>query len=254
MNPPRPPAAETTLPKGAAPLYLRVKRYVLDAIDRGAWSAAKRLPSEAELVRELGVSRMTVNRALRELATEGRLTRVPGVGSFVAPPPRRAPLVEIADIAVEIAARGGVHAAEVRALDVVAPDAALVAAFEFAAPAPVGHSVIVHSEDGAPVQIEERWVNLSVAPDYCAQDFTCVTTYAYLQSLVPVTEVEHVISAVPAAPDAASLLGLPAGAPCLLLRRRTFTGATVVTVNRLTYAGARVALASRYAPAAFSGR
>jgi GntR family histidine utilization transcriptional repressor len=50
----------------------------------GDWRPGDRIASEAELVRDLGVSRMTINRALRELTLEGQLIRVQGVGTFVA--------------------------------------------------------------------------------------------------------------------------------------------------------------------------
>ncbi|HTJ94738.1 MAG TPA: GntR family transcriptional regulator, partial [Pararobbsia sp.] len=62
------------------PLYDQVKRYITDRMERGEWSSGTRLPTEQELVSELGVSRMTVHRALRELSTQGLLRRVQGVG------------------------------------------------------------------------------------------------------------------------------------------------------------------------------
>ena len=50
---------------------------------QGAWAPQDRVPSENALVREFGVARMTVNRAVRELAQEGFLTRVKGGGTYV---------------------------------------------------------------------------------------------------------------------------------------------------------------------------
>ena len=70
------------------PLYLQVKRHILDNIGSGKWGASARVPSENDLVRSFGVSRMTANRALRELRDEGVLVRIAGVGSFVAAAPR----------------------------------------------------------------------------------------------------------------------------------------------------------------------
>src|SRR5262249_29541543 len=64
-----------------APLYEQVKRYVLDRVTRGEWADGTRLPSEQELVESLGVSRMTVHRALRELSAEGLVSRIQGVGT-----------------------------------------------------------------------------------------------------------------------------------------------------------------------------
>ena len=71
-------------PSPGLPLYASVKRSILDRIRSGEWASGHRIPSESELVAELGVSRMTVNRALRELSMEGVLVRMQGLGSFVA--------------------------------------------------------------------------------------------------------------------------------------------------------------------------
>ena len=72
---------------GPAPLYDRIKSHVIELIENGPWKVSQRIPSEHELVRTLGASRMTVNRALRELAQAGYLHRSQGVGTFVAQTP-----------------------------------------------------------------------------------------------------------------------------------------------------------------------
>ena len=236
-----------TLPESAGPLYEKVKDFVLTNIGNGRWPKDHRLPSENELVSALGVSRMTVNRALRELTTAGHLLRIQGVGTFVAPPKPQSTLIEVANIASEIRARGGRYRAAVVTIELIEePEADLVAAFEFFEPRPIAHSIVLHFEDDVPVQIEERFVNPALARQYHLQDFETVTTYDYLQKATPLTEVEHVISAVPADDFAAGHLGIGFGEPCLLLYRRTWTGATVATVNRLIYAGGRYSLGSRY--------
>jgi GntR family histidine utilization transcriptional repressor len=235
------------LPESVGPLYEKVKDFVLTNIGSGRWPKEHRLPSENELVNALGVSRMTVNRALRELTSAGHLLRIQGVGTFVAPPKPQSTLIEVANIASEIRARGGRHRAAAVVLErIEEPEADLLAAFEFAGARPVSHSIVLHFEDDVPVQLEERFVNTDLVPDYHLQDFEAVTTYDYLQKATPMTEVEHVISAVLADAFAAGHLGVGEGAPCLLLYRRTWTGATVATVNRLIYAGARYSLGSRY--------
>ena len=89
-----------------APLYARVKQAIAQKIRSGAWLPNSKLPSESELLALLGVSRMTINRALRELTIEGLLVRMQGVGTFVAVPKGNAALFEIHNIAQEIADRG----------------------------------------------------------------------------------------------------------------------------------------------------
>ena len=90
----------------AQPLYAKVKDHILENIRSGAWEAGRRVPSENELVESFGISRMTANRALRELTAEGFLSRVPGVGTFVKEAPALSSLMELRNIAEEIAQRG----------------------------------------------------------------------------------------------------------------------------------------------------
>ena len=237
----------------AGPLYERVKAYVLERIASGEWLTDHRLPSENELVAHLGISRMTVNRALRELTSAGYLLRIQGVGTFVAPRKPLSALIEINDISVEIRTRGSMHRAEVIRLETLTAAPDLAAAFEFRGPQRVGHSIVLHFENNVPVQIEERYVNATLVPAYDQQDFTRMTTFDYLQAQMPLSEVEHVISAIPADPEMAQHLNLHLGEPCLLLHRRTWSGQAVATVNNFIYAGRRYSLGSRYHPAAVLG-
>ena len=89
----------------ALPAYERVKRYVLHRIHNGEWQEGDAIPGEEALAREFGVSRMTVNRAIRELSDEQIVERVQGSGTYVAQQKYQATLVEIRNIAEEIAAR-----------------------------------------------------------------------------------------------------------------------------------------------------
>ena len=92
-----------------APIYQRVKQAIIGQIRAGVWKPHQRIPSESELVNEIGVSRMTINRALRELTSEGFLIRMQGVGTFVAEAKAYTPMLEVHNIADEIAQRGHRH-------------------------------------------------------------------------------------------------------------------------------------------------
>jgi len=237
-----------TLPNTASPLYEKVKDYILTNIGTGRWSKDRKLPSENELVASLGVSRMTIHRALRELTSAGFLVRIQGVGTFIAPPRPQSALLEINNIAAEIVGRGNKHRSEVLVLETIMPAKELMLSFEMAKRVAVYHSVVVNFENDLPVQVEERFVNPSLIPDYDKQDFTKTATYDYLMQKTPVTEVEHIISAIPADTGTALHLGIEVGDCCLFLHRRTWTGAVVATISKLTYAGSRYALGSRYSP------
>jgi len=227
-------------------LYQQVKQYLLDGIKGGTWAEGGKIPSEFELMETLGASRMTVHRALREMAAAGILFRAQGVGTFVQPRAPRAALLEITDISQDISARGHVHRAEVLRLETLRADAALAAEFALPPRGKIFYSEIVHCEDGMPVQLEERFVAPSFAPDYPAQDFTAITPHRYLQAIAPPDEVEHVIHAV--TPDARvqALLKIGAHEPCLRLSRRTWALGRLATRALLTYPGNRYSLGSRY--------
>ena len=88
--------------KPGSALYLAVKEHIRARIQDGTWKVGDRIPSEHELVGTLKVSRMTVHRALRELAEQGALTRVAGVGTFVAEPKAQSGLTQVANLADEV--------------------------------------------------------------------------------------------------------------------------------------------------------
>ncbi len=227
------------------PLYLQVKRLVMEGIRNGEYAGA-RLPSEMHLVERLNVSRMTVHRALRELKAEGVIVRVPGRGTFVSEEKPRTTLLETQDIAEEIRARGSAWSCRVEALGEVAADRDTAVALELRAGDPVYHSAIVHEENGEPVQFEERWVNPAAAPSYLDQDFTQRTPYAFLMASAPLTEVEHVLHAILPDRRMQAFLDVASDEPCLLLARRTWSGNLAATRSVFVFPGSRYSLGGRY--------
>ncbi len=229
-----------------APLYARVKHMIALQIQNGTWPPHHRVPSESELVSQLGFSRMTINRALRELTAEGLLVRMQGVGTFVAEPKSQSALFEVHNIADEIASRGHRHRCQVIMLAEEAAGSERALALDMREGQKVFHSLIVHFENDIAVQIEDRYVNAVVAPDYLKQDFTQETPYAYLSRVAPLTEGEHVVEAILADPSECKLLQIEPGEPCLLIRRRTWSGRTPVTAARLIHPGSRHRLEGRF--------
>lgn len=152
-------------------LYQQVKDHVMRKIADGSLSAGERVPSEQELVQEFGVARMTANRALRELAEQGVIVRVAGVGSFVAEEKPQSTLLRIANIAEEIRQRGHDHRFELISVrrESASPEAA--ASLQLSAGSSVFHLQGVHFENDVPVQLEDRHVNPRMAPDFMEQDF-----------------------------------------------------------------------------------
>ena len=230
----------------AQPLYAKVKDHILSNIRSGAWEPGRRVPSENELVESFGISRMTANRALRELTAEGFLNRVPGVGTFVKEAPALSSLMELRNIAEEIAQRGHRHSSRLVSKREVESNPALAEEFEDKALKRLYHLVMVHEENSVPVQLEDRYVNPRAVPDFLDADFTGTTPTALLLAATPVDELEHTVEATLPSPEQQRLLGIGALEPCLALHRRSWSKGLVVTAVTLTYPASRYALYSRH--------
>jgi len=219
------------------PRYQQIKDDLLARIRAGEWKVGDAIPPEEGLARDFGVARMTVNRALRELTDAGVLTRTRGAGTFVAPPRVEAPLLEIRNIADDIAARGHTHTAELVSLARAQAEGALADAFALPVGAPLFHSVLVHREDGRPIQVENRWVNAALAPDYLRLDFSAETPNAYLSRVAPLASARLTVEARPAPRDIATMLGIDTRAACLVVHRVTRGADGVASVATLWHPG-----------------
>jgi GntR family transcriptional regulator, histidine utilization repressor len=223
------------------PAYVHIKRYVVARIAEGAWKPGALIPSEAELVKEFGVARMTVSRALRELTHEHVLTRVQGAGTYVAPQRYESTVHEVRNIADEITARGHRHSAVVLMLEESHAPFALDALGLSAGP--VFHSRIVHCEEGEPIQYEDRFVNPAAFPEYLEQDFTIETPNHYMVRVAPIQRAEFQIHAQKPEPHVRRHLRMEMGEPCLMLWRRTWVGAAIATSVQLWHPASRFNLA-----------
>lgn len=229
------------------PAYGQVKAFIKERISSGVWRPGAPVPSESVLMAQFGVSRMTVNRALRELAGEGLVTRIQGSGTVVAELHRISSTLTIRDIQEEIAERGHVHSVRVVLSETVKAGVELARSLGLRNGARVFHTVLVHLENEVPIQHEDRYVNPAAAPDYLQIDFNVTTPTHHLLEVAPLTEASYAIEAcMPTALEALHL-GMRPGAPCLAMMRRTASGANVASVARLLYPGSRYSFAGKFA-------
>lgn len=230
------------------PRYQQLKDDIILQIARGELKPRDRVPSEHDLVQSAGVSRMTANRALRELNSEGYVERVAGAGTFVADQKARSHPLEVRNIADEIRHRGHRHGALV--LLQTDEQASPTVADALATPpaSRVFHLQLVHSENGLPIQFEDRYVLADFAPNTLAQDFLTITPSAYLTGIAPLQEAEHRVRAC--MPDEATRVALHMDpqTPCLLVVRRTWAAGRPVSYGRLYHPADRFELTGHYVP------
>ncbi len=230
----------------ATPLYQRIKAHIKEKIEKGDFIPDMKIPSETELGLEFDASRMTVNRAIRELTAEGILKRRQGVGTFVKKPKSVPALLEVGSIADEITRRGGDHSCFVHHLGEEKASPELADTMELPPYSPVFHSIIVHMDEGIPIQVADRYVRPDFAPLYLEQDFSRTTPNSYLLSLSPVSKVEHIVEALIPHAWIRKLLEINGSEPCLCLQRTTWVEETIVTRSSFYYPGTRFRLGGTF--------
>lgn len=226
----------------------RIRDHIITNIETGRWKPGVQIPAESELMQSFSASRMTVHRAIKELAAEGMVYRERGRGTFVARRIPRSDLLVVADISDEIRGRGGDYYSDLKYL-AAEPQSPLTAhVFGEGAANSLARSKVVHCENGVPIQLEDRYVDLRMAPDYLGLDFASTTAHRYLMLAAPLMKAEHELTAILPTSEQQYFLNIPDNEPCLLLRRKTWTGDRLVSYAELYYPASRYTFGGTFTP------
>lgn len=228
------------------PLYQQVKNFIADKIFTGELAPDARVPSENELVRLFGVSRMTANRALSELTTEGLLNRIHGVGTFVAQTQTTGHLLRVKSIAEEVKERGRTYSFEVIKNELEVPPREVSSWMGLDVDEPAFRTEIVHMENDVPLQFEKRFVSPASVPTYSVIDLARTTPSEFLLANVPLQRVEHKVRALMPTSEIQEALAMSSAIPCLLLERKTWSRDTPVSYVDLYHRGDQYALSDSF--------
>ena len=237
-------ASNSSTKKDKPAKYTIIKQYICEHIESGEWPQNAKVPSENELTQQFDVSRMTARRALQELTEQGILVRSQGAGTFVATFKSQSSLLEIRNISDEISDRGHQHKAKQLVLRSIAVTDEIAILLNLKNNEDVFYSEILHYENDDAIQLEQRFVNVSLVPDYLLQNFTIITPHEYLSSVAPLTEATHEIEAILASDEICQQLDIQPTTPCLQVKRRTWSKQGVVSVAILTSPGDKYRLGS----------
>lgn len=224
----------------------RILDDITEKIVSGEWQPGHRVPFENELVAQYQCSRMTVNKAMTQLARSGLIERRRRSGSFVARPRSQAAVLEIHDIRAEVQALDLPYRYELvsrRTRRATAADRRL-----FEADGRLLALTCQHFAGGRPFCLEERLISLESVPEAAEESFAEIAPSSWLIARVPWSAAEHTIRAVAADATIAAGLDIAEGTACLVVERRTWSNDLPVTFVRLTYAGDSHALVARFAP------
>jgi GntR family histidine utilization transcriptional repressor len=206
------------------------------------------MPFEVDLAKHYRCSRMTVNKVLTRLARAGLIDRIKGSGSFVCNPHTQSAVLEIGDIRREVESLKVPYAFRVTRTERRKATRADLVLLDLTAGAPLLEVTCVHTAGARPFCLEQRLINLVTVPVAASAKFADVSPSQWLLSQVPWTSAEHRIHAAPADDAAADALEIAKGSPCLIVERRTWSGAGSVTHVRLTYPWDRHTLVATFTP------
>jgi GntR family histidine utilization transcriptional repressor len=230
-------------------LHQRILNDIEGRIVSGEWPPGHRIPFEIELTKEYDCSRMTVNKALTQLAKAGLIERRKKSGSFVTQPQAQSAVLEIHDIEAEVKSLNLAYAFAIVKRTKRKAGADDIRRLELEPGSSVVEVVCIHQAGGRPFCLEERLISLVTVPEAEGADFSTVPPGAWLLNQVPWSSAEHRIHAIAAGADQAASLDIPRNTACLVVERRTWSNIGPVTHVRFTYPGDKHALVARFTPA-----
>ena len=229
-------------------LHQRILGDIEGRIISGEWPPGHRIPFEMELAEAYSCSRMTVNKALSQLAKNGLIERRKKSGSFVMRPQAQSAVLEIRDIKAEVQSLGLAYSYRLIRREQRRASAAERTALELKAGAVVLALQCLHFAGKVPFCAEERVINLQAVPDAAKQGFERIAPGPWLLGQVPWSAAEHRIQAIGADAAIAASLAIPEGTACLKVERRTHMNGIFVTQVRLTYPGQSYEMVASFAP------
>ncbi len=218
----------------AVPLYFQIQQHFTGLIAAGRLRPGDVLPPESSLAAQLGISKMTVRQAMKELEIAGLITRARGRGTFVAFPRLRHELRRLTSFTEDISARGMGPDAQMIFFGQVAASAAAAERLELRTGDRVLRIRRLRLADGKPVALHDSFLK-GVRVDREALEHRG-SLYALLEEQgVRLAEADETIEAVPASRQEARWLKLSTGAPTLLVSRTVYrdTGEPVEFVRAL---------------------
>ncbi|MEM6463886.1 MAG: UTRA domain-containing protein [Pseudomonadota bacterium] len=215
--------------------YKDIHNILLGRIKSGEWAPGVLVPSEADLAKEFGCTRVTVNRAMQALAEAGFVERRRKAGTRVIQRMSRNAVFRIPIIRYEIEKRGGSYKYLLISCAEQAPPQRVRAEMALTDDDSVLHVVSLHLADGRPYQLEDRWIDLTTVPQARQGPFDSISPNEWLLREIPYSNAEHLFCAAQPSTDEKEQLDLAENEPVFVIERTTWLAERSVTHVRLVH-------------------
>ncbi|MHB1315431.1 MAG: GntR family transcriptional regulator [Christensenellales bacterium] len=207
------------------PLYRQLEEIIRAKIANEEWQPKKAIPSENELSKTYGLSRMTVRCAITKFVKQGALYRIQGKGTFVAEPKISTQPLSYAGIREQLEKKGYEIATRLLRAEIVAADREVAAQLGLCEHARVYAIERVRLIDHVPLSLHLSYIPVKLAVGLNERNLEneqmCVILQKYYH-LVRGRVYETLESSLPTVEEA-EVLGISCGFPLLLLKDTIYT-------------------------------
>ena len=225
--------------------YRAIKAALMDRLRAGEWPVGSTMPGEVQLADEYGCARVTVNRALRELADDGIVRRQRRRGTEVIAGRSRHARLTMRQARQQIEADGKAYRYDCLRQRVQPAPAAVAGQLALSRGAEAVEILGRHWAGDRPYQLEHRWINLAAVPEARDESFSEQGPGEWLLQAKPLSDAEHVLSARNARPREAGQLQMVPGDALFVIERRTWWQGEAITWVRLLHPAERFRLVTR---------
>lgn len=203
------------------PLYSRIQEHIAELILSGKLAPETKIQSEREYSEDLGVSRMTVRRALTELVNEGLLERRHGSGTYVAKPKVTYESAELVNTIEAMQLRNIATASQLLEFSEIVASRRLAELLKIEIGNPIYRVDILRFANRVPVILERVFFPRVRFPDLEEWDLEKSSIYDLLTSVYKVRlgRISQTVEAVAAADTVAQQLRIEENSPLLMLSR-----------------------------------
>jgi DNA-binding GntR family transcriptional regulator len=239
------------------PLWIQAATLIRDQIDEGALKAGARLPPERELCQQLGISRVTLRKALNHLVEAGVLNSSHGRGWYVVKTAQKREWPNTLESFSETAARMGLEPqSEVLRAQTAPAGFDEAESLSIVPGTDLFHLDRVRLLDGVPIALDQTQIAVSVLPEVVKGDFARQSLYRTLaEAGIEPVRADSTIEAREADAAEARHLRIPEGKPLLIMRQTSFdvTGRPLFS-STIKYVGERYRLRTSFSRPQTSGR
>jgi GntR family transcriptional regulator len=238
------------------PLWIQAATLIRDQIDNGVLRAGARLPPERELCQQLGISRVTLRKALNQLVDAGVLNASHGRGWYVAKSAAKREWPNTLESFTETAERMGLPTqSEVLRAEAVPASFDEAEELSIVPGTDLFHLDRVRLLDGVPIALDLTQIAISVLPGVAKVDFAKHSLFAMLaEAGVELVRADSTIEAREADAEEARHLRITENKPLLVMRQVSYdTAGRPLFTSTIKYVGERYRLRTTFSRPQLSG-